>query len=343
MKKAIITAKETFEIRETAIPKPGQGQVLVKVKAVGICTMEQRYYNGAVEDYPFHGGHEICGEVVECGEGVAQDLKPGQKIVVASLTRCGECYFCNRGLDHLCENADDSHQPGELWGPAGLAEYMLVRSYEVFPVRDDINVAAATLAEPVACVVRSVEKGQLEFGDVAIVQGAGVMGIIHVKLAKLRGALVIVSEPDEARRKKALLSGADYAVDPLNEDLRDKVLSLTEGRGAEACFFTAGGNKAIEEGLTCLAKCGRMVLYGSVRPEAPVGFIPNDVHYDETVITGAIKTTKDSFQKSARMLGQGIIDVNDLVTETYSLDDIDKAFRRAREMDTYRVIVLFNE
>ena len=84
MKKAIITAKETFDIQETPIPKPGFGQVLVKVKAVGVCTMEQRYYNGKVEDYPFHGGHEICGEVVECGEGVAQKLSKGQKIVAVA-------------------------------------------------------------------------------------------------------------------------------------------------------------------------------------------------------------------------------------------------------------------
>jgi 2-desacetyl-2-hydroxyethyl bacteriochlorophyllide A dehydrogenase len=343
MKKAIIVAKETFDIQEAPIPKPGHGQVLVKVKAVGLCTMEQRYYNGGVEDYPFHGGHEICGEVVECGEGVAQKLVPGQKIVVASLTRCGECYFCRRGLDHLCENADEAHEPGELWGPGGLAEYMLVKSYEVFPVAEDIDETHATLAEPVACVVRSVEKGNLRYGDVAIVQGAGVMGVLHVKLAKLQGAVVVVSEPDANRRQKAVLAGADYAINPLEEDLRTFVKSITEGRGAEACFFTAGGNKAIEEGLRCLVKCGVMVIYGSVRPAKPVGFIPNDVHYDEIVITGAIKTSKDSFQKTARMLGSKLIDVSDLVSETYSLKDINKAFERAQAMETYRVVLLFNE
>ncbi len=343
MKRAIIIEKEKIEIQDAPIPEPGYGQVLVRVKAVGICTMEQRYYNGGVKDYPFHGGHEISGEVVQWGEGVSQNLHKGQKIVVASLTRCGECYFCRRGLDHLCENADETHEKGALWGPGGLAEYMLVRGYEVFPISEQLDVTHATLAEPLACVTRSIEKGNLQLGDIAIVQGAGVMGLLHIKLAKLQGAIVVLSEPDWVRREKGLNAGADYVLNPLEEDLETFVKGLTEGRGAEACFFTAGGNKAVEEGIRSLVKCGTMVIYGSIRPATPIGIIPNDIHYDEIVITGAIKTTKDSFQKSARMLGEKLIDVSDLVTETYSLENIDVAFQRAQEMDTYRVVVLFNE
>jgi len=343
MKRAVITAKETVEIQEVPIPEPGVGQVLVKVKAVGLCTFEQRYYSGGVEDYPFHGGHEICGEVAKVGPGVAQNLKPGDKVVVASLTRCGECYFCRRGLDHLCENSEEGHEPGEMWGPAGLAEYMLVRGYEVFPVSDDIEVRFGTVAEPVACVVRSLEKANLRFGDTIIIQGAGIMGLLHVKMAKTHGCVVVVSEPDDTRREAALKAGADYGINPLKEDLRGFVHSITEGRGAEACFYTAGGNKAVEEGIRCLVKCGTMVLYGAIRPSEPVGVVPNDLHYDEIVLTGTVKTTKDSFQQAARVLGNRLIDVSDLITETYSLKEIDHAFKRAMSPETYRVVVLFNE
>ncbi len=342
MKRAVITAKRTVEIQDVEVPKPGPGQVLIRVKAVGLCTYEQRYFSGGVEDYPFHGGHEICGEVAEVGPGVAQKLDVGQKVVVISLTRCGECYFCKRGLDHLCENGDESHEPGVLWGPGGLAEYMLVRSYEVFPVAQDIDETWGTVAEPIGCVLRSVEKGNLRYGDVAVVQGAGIMGLLHVKLACLKGATVIVSEPDEARRTKALEAGAHYAVNPLETDLVTFVREKTDGRGAEACFFTAGGNKAVEEGMKSLVKCGTLVIYGSVRPASPVGFIPNDVHYDEIVITGAIKTTKDSSQQTARLLSERSIDVSDLITETYPLEQIETAFDRAMSAQTYRVVVLFN-
>lgn len=341
MKQAVITAPKSIEIRETAVPEIKPNEVLVKVKACGICTFEQRFYKGVQQAYPFLGGHEICGVIEKVGARVANDVKPGDVVVVASLTRCGECHFCRKGMDHLCLNAGEKSEPGDFWGPGGFSEYMVAKGYEVYKVASDLDYALGTVAEPLACVIRSIQKANLNFGDTAVVLGAGIMGLLHVKLAKLQGTRVIVSEPDAARRKKALESGADYVFNPFDEGLEKEVKSLTQGRGAETVFFTAGGTSAVEQGIRLLAKGGTIVLYGSIHPAAPISINPNDVHYDEIVITGAIKHTKESFREAAALLSQGLVNVKDLISERIPFEKVEYAFERALSPDTYRVVLLF--
>ncbi|NQT60591.1 MAG: alcohol dehydrogenase catalytic domain-containing protein [Bacteroidetes bacterium] len=341
MKIAVMTSPGKIEFQEKEIPSFSDTEVLVKIKAVGLCTWEQKYFRGIPYSYPFIGGHEISGIVETVGKNVAQNIKKGDHVVVASLTRCGECYFCRRGLDNLCENTGSGFDsnPGELWGPGGFSEYFVARAYEVYKISSDVDIATGTLAEPLACVLRSIDRSRIEFGDTAVVLGGGVMGMIHLLLVKNRGASVIVSEPDEARRKKALSFGADYAVDPLTTDLSLFVKKHTQGRGAESVFFTAGGKRAIEDGIKCLVQNGTMVIYGGTGSDDILTFDPKLFHYDEIYLTGVTKHTKDTFRRAAELISNGGLPLNELITEEYPFETIEKAFDRAGAMDTFRVIV----
>lgn len=338
-----MVAPGAIELQEVPLREPGPHEVLVKVKACGICTWEQRFYQGVEGAYPFLGGHEIAGEVVATGDQVAEKLPPGQRVAVASLTRCGECYFCRRGLDHLCANAGEKSIPGEYWGPAGFAEYIIVRGYEVYPLENGVDFIHATLAEPLACVTRSINRANLRFGDTAVVLGAGVMGLLHLKLACLKGARVIVSEPDAARRQKALQLGAIAAIDPLREDLAGKVKKLTAGRGAEAVFFTAGGTPALAEGVRLLVKGGTLVVYGSIHPATPLNLNPNDLHYHEYTLTGSIRHDKESFRQAAALLSRGLVEVGDLISSCFPFKEIDAAFQEAIRPETFRVVLTFTD
>ncbi len=341
MKIAVMTDPGKLEIREMEIPGFRKTEVLVKISAVGLCTWEQKFYKGIPGSYPFLGGHEISGVVEAVGKEVAQDIKKGDHVVVASLTRCGECYYCRRGLDNLCENTgiESKPEPGDLWGPGGFSEYFVAKGYEVYKISSDIELSIGTLAEPLACVIRSIDRSRIEFGDTAVVLGGGVMGMIHVLLAKYRGATVIVSEPDSSRRKKALSLGADYAVDPLNIDLVEFVKHRTKGRGAEAVLFTAGGKAAIEGGIKCLVQNGTMVIYGGTGSKDIISIDPKLFHYDEVCITGVTKHTKDTFRRAAELISHGKLPLNELISEEYPFDKIVEAFERAGAMDTFRVIV----
>ncbi len=339
MKKAVMTGPRQLEIQNFEVPEPGAGEVLVKIRAVGICTWERKYFRGVDDSYPFVGGHEIFATVEEVGPGVAQDLNQGDAVVVASLTRCGECYYCRRGLDNMCENVGAESQPGGLWGPGGFSEYLVVRGYELFRVRDDMDPAVGTLAEPVACVTRSVERGALEVGDTVLVLGAGVMGLVHIVLAKMRGVKVLVSEPDAKRREKAREMGADEVIDPSSEDTAARVKARTEGRGAEAVFFTAGGVSAIHDGVASLVKNGTLVVYGSTGSEKELVLDPGLFHYDEIYLTGVTKHTKDSFRKAAKLLSEYTDRFSGLITERFPFDEILPAFERSESLETYRVVL----
>jgi 2-desacetyl-2-hydroxyethyl bacteriochlorophyllide A dehydrogenase len=345
MKATVFTGPQQLDVREIDIPSPGPKQVLVRTSAVGICTLEQRYFKGvSLESYPFLGGHEVSGVVVEVGSEAATVARPGDIVTLALLARCGSCYYCRRGMDNQCLNNRAAHA-GAIPGPAGLSEYVLAEDYQVYRPdlqdHDAATLAQLALAEPVACVVRSAQRPPLQFGDMAIVQGAGIMGLLHTQLLRKRGARVLVAEPDATRRQMAMRAGADWIVDPLRDDLPGFVRERTGGRGANAVFFTAGGLPAIEQAVQSLAKGGWLCLYGSVSPKGSLALDPNLIHYNELVVTGTFSHTRNSFEQAVSLIATQQIDVSDYVSETVQFARIRYALERATSADTYRVVVTF--
>jgi len=341
-KTAIFPGPGQIEICEIDLPPLGDRQVLVKVKACALCTWEQRFFKGSSpDDYPFRGGHEVSGEVVALGPEAKTDARPGDGVALGIMTRCGSCENCRRGMDNFCENDDNRHLPGQTWGPGGLSEYVIVEDYQVNKAALPYNFPALALSEPVACVIRSVDNPPLQKGDTVVVQGVGVMGLLHVMLLQMRGVRVIVSEPDAKRREKALLYGAIGGFDPLENNGLEMLKSLTGGKGARAVFFTAGGVPAIESGIPLLAKGGWMCLYGSIHPKGMLSLDPNLVHYNELVLTGTFSHTKASFRQSVTLLSQGQIDTAPFISERVQFPNVKYAFERAISPDTYRVVVEF--
>jgi len=343
-KAAIMTAPRTIEIQEMPLPEPGIGQVLIKVKAVGICTWEQRaYIKEKPEAFPFWGGHEIAGIVEKIGPGVKNDLKVGDHVAVASLTRCGECYFCRKGMDNQCLYAEEPVEAGLITGPRGFSEYILVRGYECYKVNPELPFVEAAVSEPVACCTRSIRQCEVAFGDTVVVQGAGIMGLIHAKLCKLRGAKVVVSEPDAGRREMALKAGADYVVDPLKENLGQFVRKNVNPYGAEVVIFTAGGQAAFQQAVEAVAVGGRVMLYGSMHPSGTVTIDANDIHYREYRLLGSSKHDKESFREATSLLSSGAIDIKDLISAVVPFEKIKEGFELALAGGQYRVVLSVND
>ncbi len=342
MQTAIFTGPRQIEVREMDAPALKPSQILLRVRAVGLCTMEQRFYRGvAPGDYPFRGGHEVAAEVVEIGPAAITDARVGDLVAPALLTRCGVCYYCRRGMDNFCLR-EGARQPGEMWGPAGLSEHIAVEDYQVYKPAVPRDPCELALTEPLACVVRSVSLPPLQFGDTVVVQGAGIMGLLHVQLLKQRGVRVIVAEPDARRRAFALRQGADDVLDPLAENLATFVKDRTDGRGANAVFFTAGGPAAIEQALIALDKGGWLCLYGSVHPKGPLPVDPNLIHYNEITVTGTYSHTRDSFRQAIALISNGMADLSCYISERAPYSDIVTAFERAISPGTYRVVVTFD-
>ena len=342
MRTTVFTGPEQVEVREIALPPLGDRQVLVQVKACAVCTWEQRFFRGSKpEDYPFRGGHEVSGVVIAKGPQALCGAAVGDPVALAIMTRCGQCYYCRRGMDNMCENDKGGYLLGQPWGPGGMSEYVIAEDYQIYAATAGCDWSEVALAEPLACVSRSVRRSPVSFGDTVVVQGAGIMGLLHLLLLRMRGARVIVSEPDASRRAVALHMGATAAINPLSDDLVRYIRDLTAGHGAEAIFFTAGGVPAIKPAISALANGGWLSLYGSVHPKGDLSLDPNEIHYRELVVTGSFSHDKESFRESVSMLNRGLVNVSPFVSERVPFPNVEHAMRRAMAKDTYRVVLTF--
>ena len=344
MKVAAIVETGRIEVKEVARPVPGPGQIRMKITGCAICTWEQRMFTGDSHmPLPFVGGHEVAGMVDAVGEGVdPKEFPAGKKIVARLINSCGKCYYCRHGEENLCvelNKIDDSQM--EIPGTGGMGEYLNVYEEQVYFIPDDLSVERAVFAEPLACVVTSVGKGGVGLGDDAVVIGGGIMGMLHVLCLKLKGARVIMSEPDEARRKLALELGADLAFDPLAQDPVEYVKSLTEGRGADAVFNTTPVSAVAKQAVDMTGPMGRCVMYSSQHPDKPIEVSPNMMHNSEKIITGSVSPGVEAFHRSVSLISKGLIRTDELVSGVFPVDEAEEAFRTAVRPDTFRVVITF--
>lgn len=340
-KVAVLEDEKKIVIHEAQIKKPEKKQVLIRVASCAICTLEQRVYSGVMKKYPFAGGHEAAGIVEAVGEGVKQ-IKKGDKVAVRLLNSCGECYYCRNGHENQCVVSFIAATQEIAMGPGGLAEYMMIDAENVYKMADELPLSYAALAEPLACCVHSIENGKINLADDVVIVGAGIMGIFHVQLAKLRGARVIVAEVDDNRLEVAKKMGADVIINSSQEDPVERIKQLTDGRGADVVFCTAAIPEVASQSVDMAGKLGRVVFYSSFHPNNPIEINPNKIHSAETIITGSVNPQRKDFLVATKLLSNGLIDVSELISETYTLDNIEEAFHKAIDPYTYRIIVNCN-
>lgn len=340
-KRAVFVGPRQIRFEELPLPEPGPHQALVRVRACALCTWEQRSYTGEEPFYPLASGHEVAGELVRLGHPVYTDAQLGDRVVVSLLTRCGCCESCRRGMDNLCDNARQRYcEPGSIAGPAGLAEYVLVEDYQLYKASNEVAFESLCLAEPLACAIRSVRKANVRPGDVAVVVGAGMMGLLHLMLLKRVGAKVIVSEPDADRAAFACRMGADAMIDPLHTPFVEAVRSLSDGRGADVIFCTASVARVVEEAVESVAKGGRVQVFASIHPRGTrISVDPNLFHNKEIVLTGTLGQGREDVRQAVRMIADRLVNLSPLISLVLPLERLEEGLQAALQMSTYRVVV----
>lgn len=341
MRRVVLLGPRQIAFQDVPIPTPGPGQVLVNVRACALCTWEQRTFTGEENFVPLLGGHETAGVVAAVGPDVFADVKEGDQVSVAGLGRCLKCESCRRGYDNICDNAQKiNRNPDDIYGPAGLGQYVIANTEDVFVFRPAVPYEHAALTEPLACVLRSVKRAAIQQAEKVVIIGAGIMGMLHLQLVKDYHGVVIVSEPSEQRRAKALELGATHAIDPTQEDYVERIKELTGGRGADVTFVCVARAQVIEPALNASAKNGRVLLYSSLHPRGvKIELDPNIFHKLEVTLSGTMSQTRQDFFEAAALIGSGLVDLQPLISATYPLSDITAAFEAALQLDTYRVIV----
>lgn len=344
MKTAVFTDIGEISLEECNRPKAKGNKALVKIDACAICTWEQRVYTGVNQvKFPFIGGHEIAAHIVELGDEVNKDeWAVGDQVVVGATLQCRNCFYCKTGNSQSCEHFNHSaHLEGMPHkGMGGLSEYMLVSPDCMFKY-ENVTPQEAAIIEPVSCVVHSIETANIQLGDTVLVIGCGIMGLLHVAIASKQGASVIVSDVNEERLEIAKTMGAKYTVNPQKENLADRVREITHGIKAQVIFDTTPIAAVVEDAFRCVANVGKIVLYSSIHPKKPVLFDPGWVHSKSIQILGTANSNDRDFERAARMVSEGVIDMKPFISQVYDSTEIKAAFESAVKGDKFRVVVNF--
>jgi len=344
MKAVVVTGERRAEILEVPMPLPLPGEILIGIDTCLLCTWEQRIFaGGSGTPLPFVPGHEAAGVVAMIPEGTVTSFKVGDKVVFKTLDHCGHCSFCYEGNTNQCIGSSRKRSYGGMPGSGGLAQFIALDVSKVFPVARGLDLGMAAFAEPLACCLHSVERAGLNFGDTAVVIGAGIMGQLHAALARLRGCRVVMVEPSKERRELALSLGAHVGIDPAGSDAVARVKELTGGEGAEAVFCTVTKSAVAASALGMVRKMGSLVLYGSFHPNEPVPVDPNSVHYRETVLTGSYSPSTRDFYRATKLLSGGLLDPRPFLTRTYPMAKAQDAFLASLQSENFRIAIGLGE
>ncbi|MDP3451099.1 MAG: zinc-dependent dehydrogenase, partial [Anaerolineaceae bacterium] len=329
---AVYHGPNDLRVEQVDLPIIGAGEMLVKVVSASICGTDLRIFHGNHRMYPEGTvripGHEVVGTIVEMGANV-EGYQVGQRVFCAPNTGCGHCLQCISGNNNLCSQYDAIGVTSD----GGFAEYVRipansVRQGNIIPINFTVDPAVAALMEPFACVLRGQNALHIQPGEVVLIIGAGPIGVMHVKLAKARGAgKVIVSEPIKDRAEQAKRMGADKVINPATEDLKKALLEESQGRGANVIIVAAPVHVAQEAALDLAAISGRINYFGGLPKDRPtINFDSNMVHYKELVITGTTACSTADCWQAAQIVNSGLVDLSDVVSQRFPLSEAVQAF-----------------
>ncbi|MCB1213853.1 MAG: zinc-binding dehydrogenase [Deltaproteobacteria bacterium] len=332
---------EDLRLDQVATPKPGLGEVLVKIGAATTCGTDfktfKRGHPRLIKKIPAPFGHEMSGTIVSLGEGV-KSFKLHQRVVVGNSAPCGKCFYCQKDSPSLCEDL--------LFLNGAYSEYLLVPARIVeknlHPIPKDLDFATASLSEPLACVLNAMEKINPKPGEKLLLLGAGPMGVLFVQLAKLYGVelIALARDPKKLANLKAL--GAQEVIS-LSQDANplDKARALlNQGRGADLVIEAVGLPETWEMAVNLARPGGKVCFYGGCAQGTQVQLDTYRLHYEELQLFGVFHHTPRLFKKAVQLLSEGKIKAEGLVVGKIPLRDYEKVFVKGLQSHPLKYAVI---
>lgn len=294
--------------------------VLIKVKRVGICGSDMHIYHGTnpLATLPRVIGHEVAGEVVAVGEAVTS-VRAGDHVVIEPIRYCGQCYACRKGRPNVCRNLSvfGVHEDG------GLREWVVLPEQQVHAVDPDLPWDEIVMAEPYTIGAQAVWRGRVEKEDKVLIQGAGPIGLCVLKMAKLIGADVMITDLSDERLAFAQENGADLIVNAGQEDVQQAVAEWTDGEGANVVIDAVCLPQTFELAVEAASPAGTVVVLGFDERPASIPQLP--ITKKEVTIVGSRLQT-NQFPKVIRWLNERKLTHNGLVTHRFPFDQVREAF-----------------
>ncbi len=332
-----IVEPEVLRVIEMDMPEPDEkNNVLVKIKAAGICGSDVGIYHGtnAAATYPRVIGHEMVGEVVSTAPS-AKKVKVGDRVIIDQVTSCGHCYACRHGRPNVCQHlaVRGVHIDG------GYRQYMAVPDTDVYILPDGLRYEDAVLIEPTTIAIQACSRAEISAEDEVLIMGVGALGTRMLSIAKLSGAKIIVADIADDKLQEALNAGADHAVNLLKENLDEKVKEYTtDAYGPTLSIDCACTKDSLGTLIRVTGNAGRVITMGfSVSPTEVTNF---GITSKELDIRGSRLQNK-KFQTAIDLIKEGRLDLDHKISHTFHYLDAQKAFDLVDSRDpSIRKIVL---
>lgn len=336
MRAAVYYRNDDVRIEELPKPKIGPGEFLFKVKASGICGSDvMEWYR--IKKAPRVLGHETVGEIAEVGKGCP--YKVGQRVFVSHHVPCNECLYCKGGCETACETLHTTN-----FDPGGFAEYVRVPKINVdkkgvYVLPDTVSYEEGTMIEPLACVVRGQRIAGVGKGQTVLIIGSGIAGLLHVKLAKSKGARVIATDVNDWRLRKAKEFGADETINALSYTT-EKLKQLNGGRLADKVIICTGAVPAVKQAVASVDRGGVLLFFAVPKPDVKVNIPINDFWRNEVAVMTSYGAAPKDLDESLGLITSGKIKVADMITHVLPLEKAQEGFKLVAEAGESIKVVL---
>lgn len=333
MRAAVLHGAESVCLEQLPLPAVGPGEVRVRITAALTCGTDakvfRRGYHAKMIRPPAVFGHEFAGVVESVGDGVAASadgpLALGDRVVAANSAPCGDCFYCRRGQQALCEDL--------LFLNGAYAEFITVPARIVaanlWHVPSELPSEVAALAEPLACCVKGLEDTGVVAGETVVVLGLGPIGLMMVCLAAARGARVLAVGRRESRLAAAAAMGAALTLDEAAcPELADTIADLTDGHGADRVIECVGLPQAWEQAIGLTRRGGVCNLFGGCPAGSEIRVDCARMHYDELTLLGSFHHTPRHIKAALDLLAAGEVPADQLINDRIRLDEVPDALRR---------------
>jgi L-iditol 2-dehydrogenase len=341
MQALLLSAYKKLEVTDMPRPVPGPEEVVVQVAACGICGSDVHGYDGTSGRRipPIVMGHEAAGVIAEVGADVTS-FKSGDRVTFDSTVYCGECDYCRNGQVNLCDFRQVvGVSCGDYRRAGAFAEYVVVPGRILYKLPDAFSFPEAAMLEAVSVALHAVRLSEFKGGEIVLVIGAGMIGLLTLQAARAGGASrVIVADVDATRLKMAKEMGADEVLEISGAELVAEVMRLTAGKGVDVALEAVGRNETVSAAIDCVRKGGTVTLIGNISPEVTLPL--------QKVVTRQIRlqgtaASAGEYPQAIDLMTSGKIHVKSLITAVAPLADGPQWFERlyAREPNLMKVVL----
>ncbi|NGP46387.1 NAD(P)-dependent alcohol dehydrogenase [Bacillaceae bacterium SIJ1] len=341
MKAAVLTDLKTIDIQDIDLPAINDDEVLIQIRAVGLCGSDVHYYEHGkignfIVDKPLVLGHEASGDIVQVGNNVT-GLKEGQRVSIEPGATCGTCRYCKEGRYNLCPHVEFLATPPY---DGAFCEFISMRADLVFPIPDTMSYETAALIEPFSVGVHAIHRGRLQKGETVIIMGMGPIGLVTAAAAKMNGAKTVIGvDLEESRLEVAKDMGTDYTINLRQEDLQEKVKEYTSGAGVDLAIETAGNAKAVQGAIAVARAGGRVVIVG-MSPQDEVPMSTSAIIDKELDVMGVFRY-HHTYAPAIEMLSKTDIQIEKMITNYFPLSQTADAIEQSIQdkANTLKIII----